>query len=448
MIEGHDDHDQTACDIYRSNPFHMHWPWGKTKVKKKDYFSGMKSMSGLILILLLSVNPTQAQGFLKAQGRLITNEKGEKVILRGMGLGGWMLQESYMLKIGGVGPQYLIRRRISDLVGPEKTAAFYDAWLANHTRKIDIDSMAAWGFNSVRLPMHYHLYTLSVEEEPVRGQQTWLEKGFALTDSLLSWCKANHLYLILDMHATPGGQGNDFNISDRDSTRPSLWESAANRQKLVQLWHRLAERYANEPWIGGYDIINEPNWGFEDSTDKHGLKETKNEPLRQLMIEITAAIRQVDRRHMIVIEGNGWGNNYRGILPQWDDNMVLSFHKYWNPNTEEAIHHFLELREQYNIPLWLGESGENNNGWYRECVRLVESHDIGWAWWPLKKIGSNNPLEVPFTPEYRQIVDYFLGKGPRPTEAQAEAGLHSLLHSIRLEHNIFHKEVTDALMQH
>lgn len=387
------------------------------------------------------------QGFLKAEGSAIVNEKGEKVILRGMGLGGWMLQEPYMLKLNGVGPQYSIRRRISELVGAKRTAAFYDAWLANQTRKIDIDSMASWGFNSVRLPMHYHLYTLSVDEEPVAGGNTWLEKGFALTDSLLSWCKANHLYLILDMHAAPGGQGNDLNISDRDSTKPSLWQSAANREKMIALWRKLAERYANEPWIGGYDIINEPNWGFEDSTDKHGQRETKNALLRQLMMDITAAIRSVDKRHIIIIEGNSWGNNYRGILPPWDDNMVLSFHKYWNPNTIAAIQPYLDLREKYHIPLWLGESGENNNTWYRECVKLVESQGIGWSWWPLKKIGSNNPLEVPMTPEFQQIVNYFAGKGPRPSQVETEKGLERLVQSVRLENNIYHKEVIDALFQ-
>jgi endoglucanase len=399
----------------------------------------------LCLAFFFFLHTGRGQGFLKAQGQSIVNEKGEKVILRGMGLGGWMLQEPYMLKLNGVGPQYSIRRRIAGLAGPEQTAAFYDAWLANQTRKIDIDSMASWGFNSVRLPMHYHLYTLSVDEEPVSGMNTWLEKGFALTDSLLGWCKANHLYLILDMHAAPGGQGNDFNIADRDSTRPALWQSAANREKMIALWRRLAERYANEPWIGGYDIINEPNWGFEDSTDKHGQKEAKNAPLRQLMMDITAAIRSVDKRHIIIIEGNAWGNNYRGVLPPWDDNMVLSFHKYWNPNTLAAIQPYLDLRAKYNIPLWLGESGENNNTWYRECVRLVEGQGIGWCWWPLKKIGANNPLEVPMAPEWERIVTYFSGKGPRPSASEAQKGLDQLVHSVRLENNVYHREVTDAL---
>lgn len=399
----------------------------------------------ICLLLLSCLQRGAGQGFLSAKDTLIVNEKGEKVILRGMGLGGWMLQEGYMLKLGKIGPQHRIREKIEDLVGPEKTKAFYEGWLAGDIRKIDIDSMASWGFNSVRLPMHYHLYTLAVDEEPVPGKNTWLEKGFALTDSLLSWCKADHLYLILDLHATPGGQGNDLPISDRDPAKPSLWESAANRQKMAALWHRLAERYKNESWIGGYDIINEPNWGFEDSTDRKGTKETKNAPLRQLMMDITAAIRSVDRRHIIIIEGNGFGNNYRGILPPWDNNMVLSFHKYWNPNTDDAIHSFLELRQKYHIPLWLGESGENKNDWYTACIRLVESHDIGWSWWPLKKMGDNNPLEIRVEPSWQRLVDYWTGKGPRPTEQEAEQALQELLRNIRLENNIYHKEVTDAL---
>jgi endoglucanase len=401
----------------------------------------------LCVCLCLCLFKGVGQGFLKTRGPLIVNEKGEKVILRGMGLGGWMVQEGYMLKVGNIGPQHRIRKRIDSLIGPDKTREFYAAWLASHTRKIDIDSMASWGFNSVRLPMHYHLYTPAVDEEPVAGVNTWLEEGFALTDSLISWCKVNHLYLILDLHATPGGQGNDLPISDRDPSKPSLWESTANQQKMIALWRRLAERYVNEPWIGGYDIINEPNWGFEDTADRRGTAEKTNAPLRKLMMDITAAIRSVDKNHIIIIEGNGFGNNYRGVLPPWDDNMVLSFHKYWNPNTDTAIRGYLDLRDKYHIPLWLGESGENDNLWFRDAVKLVERHDIGWSWWPLKKIGTSNPLEIRMSPAYKRLVDYWNGRGPRPTKGEAEQGLQQLLKDVRLENNIYHKEVTDALFQ-
>ena len=403
----------------------------------------------VLLLFLLPALILQAngQGFLKTQGHIIVNEKNEKVILRGMGLGGWMLQEGYMFRVGNIGQQYKIRAKISELIGPEKTQAFYDEWLRSHTNKRDIDSMAAWGFNSIRLPMHFNLYTLPVDEEPVPGQNTWLEKGFALTDSLLSWCKANHMYLILDLHATPGGQGNDLPISDRHPEKPSLWESEANRHKMIALWHKLAERYANEPWIGGYDIINEPNWGFEDAEDKRGTKESKNIPLKQLMQDITKAIREVDKNHIIIIEGNGFGNNYNGILPAWDDNMVLSFHKYGNFTDVASIQRFLDLREKYNLPLWMGESGENSNNWFTNTIRMVESNDIGWAWWQLKKIGINNPLEIRINPGYQAILDYWNGKGPAPSPEEAYEALLEFVRNTRLENTVYHKDVTDAMFR-
>ena len=59
--------------------------------------------------------------------------------------------------------------------------------------------------------------------------------------------------------------------------------------------------------------------------------------------------------------------------------MVVSFHKYWNYNTPDTIEQHLQLRDKYKVPLWLGESGENSNLWFRDAIQLVESHGIGWA---------------------------------------------------------------------
>jgi endoglucanase len=404
--------------------------------------------TAIFSLLLLAATQVRAQGFLKADGKRIVNEKNENVLLRGVGLGGWMLQEGYMLRIEKEGQQYRIRERIEELMGARQTGEFYEMWLNNHTRKIDVDSLKAWGFNSIRLPMHFNLYTLPVDKEPKAGENTWLEKGFKLTDSLLSWCRANQMYLILDLHAAPGGQGNDLNISDRDPSRPSLWESRANQKKTIALWRKLAERYANEPWIGGYDIINEPNWGFEDpSNDKNGTKEKTNAPLKKLMVDITKAIREVDKKHIVIIEGNGWGNNYNGILPQWDNNMVLSFHKYWSHNDPASAANMVKMRNQYNIPVWLGETGENSNVWFTEAIRLFETNNIGWAWWPLKKIGSNNPMEIRSNPNYNEVVRYINGKGSKPKESNAYSGLMELAAYTKLESTIIHRDVIDAMMR-
>lgn len=409
----------------------------------------MKKLCTLLLIIsIFTSHLASSQGWLKVDGKRIVDEKGNNILLRGMGLGGWMLQEGYMLRVEKIGQQqHVIKKNIADLIGTQKTEVFYDAWLANHTRKIDIDSMAKWGFNSIRLAMHYKLYTLPVEQEPVAGQNTWIEKGFAMTDSLLNWCKANKLYLILDLHGAPGGQGNDLNIADRDPSLPSLWQSEANKQKMIALWRKLAERYVNEPWVAAYDIINEPNWGFEKADDKNGCGEEKNAPLRQLMVDITKTIREVDKKHIIIIEGNCWGNNYKGVFPLWDNNLVVSFHKYWSFNNEATIKGPIDIREQHNVPIWLGESGENSNPWYRDAIALIEERNIGWAWWPLKKLGYNQPLQVKTPPDYQKILDYWAEKGPRPTPAEAEKGLMEFAENLKLENCIYHKDVVDAMFR-
>ena len=255
----------------------------------------------------------QPDGVLRASGTRIVDGQGREVLLRGMGLGGWMLQEGYMLGIKKEGTQHSIKARIADLVGPRKTpSGSTRSGVQHHMTRADVDRLAASGFNSIRLPMHYNLFTLPIEEEPVKGADTWLATGFDMTDDLLAWCRANRMYLILDLHAAPGGQGKDANISDYDPAKPSLWESEENRRKTVALWRKLAERYANEPWIGGYDILNEPNWTFEGK-DKNGGRISPTSPSGISTRRSPAPSAPVDTRHLIIVEGNGWGNNYNGF---------------------------------------------------------------------------------------------------------------------------------------
>src|SRR5450756_1764885 len=82
--------------------------------------------------------------------------QGREIILRGMGLGGWMLQEGYMLGVKGVGTQHSIKARIAELLGEEDCAKFYTLWRQNHMTQADVDLLAKSGFNSIRLPMHYN----------------------------------------------------------------------------------------------------------------------------------------------------------------------------------------------------------------------------------------------------------------------------------------------------
>lgn len=389
-----------------------------------------------------------AQGFLKSQGQKIVNQKGDNVYLKGLGLGGWMLQEGYMLKTADfAGPQYKIKEKISEVAGEEGKNEFYKAYLKNGVTKKDIDSLAKWGFNSIRLPMHYDLYTLPIKKEPVKGQNTWLEEGFVMTDNLLKWCEDNKIYLILDLHAAPGGQGNDENISDNDKSKPSLWENEDNQKKTVALWKKLAERYKDKEWIGGYDLINEPNYPFTGK-NPNGTDEMSNAPLWKLQKDITEAIRQVDKNHIIIIEGNGWGNNYNGLIPLWDDNMVLSFHKYWTNNSTEAIQNILDIRQKLNVPVWLGETGENSNVWFTELNQLLLKNNIGYAYWPMKKIDNiAGVTSVKITPEYQKLLDYWKNGGEKPGKDLAKKALLKIADNYKIENVEVKKDVIDAMFR-
>ncbi len=356
----------------------------------------------LFIAITLSLFAVHAQT-LTTDGMLIKDDQGQKVILRGIGTGNWVLMEGYMMKTAGVaGTQHEFREKLTEAIGEAATDEFFELWWNNHMTKADVDSMAKWGFNSLRIAMHYNQFTPPIEEESASDlsskNYTWYQSGFDRVDDVLSWCEANNMYLILDLHAAPGGQGRNADICDYDPDKPSLWEDVNNRHKMVALWSKLAERYKDEPWIGGYDLLNETNWDE--------LKDNGNEMLWSLLEECTDAIRATGDDHIIYLEGNDWANNYDGLPdPLWDDNMVISFHKYWNNVDANSLDWIIEKGEHYNVPLWLGESGENSNVWYTHLIELCESKNIGWSWWPVKKNGINNVMFVEEPAAYKQLID-------------------------------------------
>jgi len=393
----------------------------------------------LILICLIAsyLSSIYAQN-IRALGTTIVDENQDEVLLRGVGLGGWMLQEGYMMNSnGGADTQHEFKEKLNLLVGADNTNQFYQNWLDNFVTEADINAIADWGFNSVRVALHYNLLTLPIEEEPVEGENTWLEASFERIDELMNWCTANNIYLILDLHAAPGGQGSDSAISDYDPDKPSLWESELNRDKTVALWGQLADRYKDEPWMGGYGLLNEVNWWPLDGS-----------VLRAFYIETTQAIRAVDQNHIIFIGGNSWSNDFSGLTPPWDSNLVYEFHKYWSYNDTESIQWVLDMQNQHNIPLWCGETGENSNVWYKDAMSLYETNNIGWSCWPYKRIATTvAPYSVPSNPNYESIINFWKGEGPEPTVASAMAGLNQLTDDILLENNTYYKDVVDAYIR-
>ena len=391
-------------------------------------FNPIHSFNTLVILLVLLFITTfeaKAQGcWLSVNGQQIRNSAGQNVILRAVNLGNWGLQEGYFLhpqlNPNPVNCQWKMKKKYYDQGQTEaQVEAFYQNWRNNFITKADIDYIASLGFNTIRLPMHYELF-LTSSQRAVRNSvirnignhdnykaqlQTWYNnnqlfndpnlEGFRMINNLLSWCASNGLYVVLDLHAAPGGQGTDQNISDLFYPN-DLWNQAVFQNVTTRLWERISARYKAEPRIAFYDLINEPN------------NVPNNQVIRSLYQRLITAIRNQGDNHMIMIEGNGWGNNYDylepfNFSPNWG--LIYNAHRYWinasddwvrdgNPNQINRMINLVEFRARWNVPVWIGETGENTPEWLRQNITWLEEQGIGWAHWTYKRhdVGENAAL--------------------------------------------------------
>ena len=385
-----------------------------------------------ILVSFLMTQSLFANGILRTSGKKIVDANGTEIIFKGIGLGGWLVPEGYMFNMSGFANSPTeIKNKIIGLVGEANSEIIYDKFRKTFITEADVDSIASWGFNNIRMPMHYELLT------PRNEPYVYTESGFALIDSLIIWCKKNDIYLILDLHAAPGGQSAEP-ISDYDSRYPSLWESEENKARTIDLWREIASRYVNEETIAGYDLLNEPAWDLG----------SMNFDLRALYMDITDAIRTVDTNHIVYIEGNWFATTFTGLTPTWDDNMVYSFHKYWSDVTTSSIQSYLTIRNNYNVPLWMSESGENSNSWFRDFVKLLDENNIGWSWWTIKKLDAISPLaSVKIAPQFQTLLNYWNGNDTKPSVDYAMAALTLQIENFKIKNCDKKEDVIDALMR-
>lgn len=369
-----------------------------------------------------------ASGFLKVLGQKIVDENNQNVLLKGYGLGGWLVPEGYMLHFPGTGSPTSIRQQIISVIGTDGADEFFELYRENYVTEADIALIASWGFNSIRLPFHYEFFS------PIDSPGVFIETGFRFVDSTLTWCKRNNLYLILDMHCAPGGQNAD-NISDSDGTA-RLWTESANQDRTVAIWRYIAERYSNEEWIIGYDLLNEP-------VMPSGYSNTN---LRSLYIRIRDAIREVDTNHILFIEGSQYATDFTSLTPRFDSNMAYAFHKYWSETTQSTIQSLLNIRTNYLAPLWLGESGENSNPWYYETVTLMNTQNIGWNWWAHKKFETTtSPLSATLPTNIDLLIDYWNGSATQPSASQAKTILMEMAANLALDKCTYRPDVIAAL---
>ena len=332
----------------------------------------------LFCSMLLLFTLLEAQPFFTVKGKDIIGPDGKPFLMKGTNLGNWLVPEGYMFKFKYASSARMINEVFSELIGPSATRQFWAMHLKNYITREDIKYLRSTGMNSIRIPFHYKLFT---DEDYMGGKGE--ARGFALLDTVIKWCAAENLPVILDMHAAPGGQTGD-NIDDSYGY-PFIFTDQDDQALIVSIWLRIAEHYKNNRTVMGYDLFNEPIPHYMDTASHNPL-------LEPLYKKITAAIRTKDRNHIIFLEGAQWASNFAAFGKPFDDKLVYQFHKYWTATTIDVIQPYLDFREKYNIPLYCGETGENDDEWINNFRKLLEQNNIGWHFWPYKKMDNTRGI--------------------------------------------------------
>ncbi|MCR5751056.1 MAG: glycoside hydrolase family 97 catalytic domain-containing protein [Kiritimatiellae bacterium] len=321
-----------------------------------------------------------AAGFVRVSGTELVDEKGRAFRIRGTNLGNWLNPEGYMFGFSRCESPHMMDDMFRQLVGPEEAAKFWKAFKDVYITEDDIAFVAATGSNTVRLPFHYKLFTV----EDYLGSND-PEEGFRRFDDVIGWCRKHGLRVILDMHSCPGGQTGTNH--DDSYGYPWLFRSEALQREYCDIWRRIAARYADEPVVLAYDVMNEPiPWYHSDKDELNAL-------MARVQRKAADAIREVDRRHVIIFAGAQCNSNFAPFDGfSFGENEMLSCHHYafGKPNYDDkAVAKFAAVAAKANVPMYMGETGHNTYGWCRAIVESMEQKGIGWTIWPLKKSGGD-----------------------------------------------------------
>ena len=342
----------------------------------------MKKKTILLLATLLITatslaEVTQKNNYVRVSGPDLIQPNGQKLYIQGTNLGNWLNPEGYMFGFSRTNSAWMIDLLFKQAVGPDFTAKFWQTFKDNYITRDDILFIKQQGANTIRLPFNYKLFT----DEDYMGLSSQ-QDGFKRIDDVVAWCKEAGLYLILDMHDCPGGQTGD-NIDDGHGY-PWLFESEPSRQLFCSIWRKIADRYKDEPSILGYELANEPIAHYFEN------KEEINQQLEPLYKRAVKAIREVDPYHIILLGGARLNSEFY-MFTDWtfEQNIMYTCHRYGGEATKEAIKDYIDFRDKTNLPMYMGEIGHNTNQWQTDFVKVMKEVNIGYTFWPYKKIDGS-----------------------------------------------------------
>jgi endoglucanase len=350
--------------------------------------------------------------FLGVRDGEVFDRAGNPVLLRGFGLGGWMKMENFIT--GYPANEEAMREAMLDVLGREVYEMFFDRFLEHFFAEDDARFVASLGLNCLRLPVNYR--HLEDDAEPFVVK----EEGFRHLDRVVDLCARHGIYTIIDLHALPGYQNQDWH-SDNPTHRALFWKHRHFQDRAVNLWEAIADRYRGNPWVAGYDPINEP-------------ADVEGETLMPVYERLFRAIRAVDPDHILFLEGNRYSMDFHVFGEPWE-NVVYANHDYADPGfadggpypgvscgryvDRDALEETFLERSRYmlehGVPVWVGEFGPVYPPWdpeghatryrvLRDQLEIYDRYRVSWSVWTYKDIGLQGVVHAaPGSPYVRRI---------------------------------------------
>ncbi len=380
----------------------------------------------------LATNPSIPAGFVHQAGTSLLDGAGRPIRLHGVNIGGWLEWQGW---IWGEGFDYIgesaMMQNLTSLVGSTQAQQFQTDVYENGLTPSDFHAMSVHGFNVVRVPFNYRL--LEDDAHPFVYKQA----GWDVLDRIIEEAKQANVYVILDMAVAPCSQMYAF-ISDYVGG-PYLWSLQQCQDRMVAMWKAIAARYANENAIAGYDLLNETI--------------VSDAQLLALYQRVTAAIRQVDRSHLLIYEGNDMARTFTMLTQPLDSNEMLSFHDYpWAFTGQDfsvRLAEFDAVAKRLNAPLYAGEFGESTYSNAQKYVADLNNDPLvaAWTYWTWKQHGGfSESQNIQESAAAQKLIDWINNTSrPQPTAAEAAQGMSDFINEVRFENTLPDAYLVDIL---
>ena len=364
-----------------------------------------------------------APGFLMANGKNWIDSSGKTVLLRGVNVGNFFVQEFWMSPTEGsetVRCQKELEEVLTERFGEARKDELLNAYLDHFFTEEDFDYIRDLGLNCIRLPLWYGVFT--------DAEGNWKEDAFSRVDWFIKNAEQRDIYVILDMHGAYGSQnGSDHSGIDGGDDKKTASEfffgdrAEQNQELFFRLWEKLAEHYRDWPAVAGYDLLNEPFCTYRYNS---GLSDRE---LHQLLYDVydTAyrRIRAVDPDHVILFEAVWDPSDLPNPKSRGWDNVVYEYHQYeyshyQNENNAqvEAMEKKVRLirKANYSVPSLMGEFNLfNSMDAWTESLALLNENGISWTLWSYKCLQENDnwglkrlsvPIVYPETDSFEDIL--------------------------------------------